>query len=115
VPKLAPAEMKTDRNIGVWRYQRDVRLLVHAQSDMNRNIGVRRMYTYTDAEVQNDQHERWGQCNLRYPLNATQIRELKPWRQAQGGVVEPMTLMGCDGPEPNGLGAGCSTALCISV
>ena len=115
VPKLVPAEMKTDRNIGVWRYQRDVRLSVHAQSDMNRNIGVRRMYTdththtHTHTGVQHDQQERWGQCNLRYPPNATQIRELKPWRQVQGGVVEPMTSMGRSGLEHHGPGAGCSS------
>ena len=97
VPKLVPAEMKTDRNIGVWRYQREVRLLVHAQSDMNmsRNIGVRRMHTDTDAGVQHDQQERWGQCSLRYPPTAKQNRvELKPWHQVQGGVVDPETLFG---------------------
>jgi len=80
VPKLVPAEMKTDRNIGVWRCQRDVRLLVHAQSDMSmsRNIGVRRMHTDTDARV-----------------------PLKPWHQVQGGVVKP------DGPlDRCGLGHG---------
>jgi len=104
VPKLVPAEMKTDRNIGVWRYQRDVRLLAHAQSDMNmsRNIGVRRMHTDAAASVQHDQRERWGQCNLRYPPTVKQDRvKLKPWHQVQGGVVKP------DGPlDRCGLGHG---------
>ena len=75
----------------------DAHLSVHAQSERDRNIGVRRMYTDTDTGVQHDQQERWGQCNFRYPPNATQIRELKPWRQVQGGVVEPKTLLGFGG------------------
>jgi len=106
VPKLVPAEMKTDRNIGVWRYQRDVRLLVHAQSDMNmsRNIGVRRMHTHAAANVQHDQPERWGQCSLRYPPTVKQDRvKSKPWHQVQGGVVEPERLFGLGGL---GLGEG---------
>ena len=84
VPKLVPAEMKTDRNIGVWRYQRDVRLLARAQSDvnMNRNIGVR----YCDHENQMEEQsirERLGQCNFGIPRPLMNTR----WQHVQGGVV----------------------------
>ena len=56
------------------------------------------MHADTDTGVQHDQQERWGQCGVRYPPTATQNRvELKPWHQAQGGVVETDGLFGVSG------------------
>jgi len=69
VPRLAPAQMKIYRNIGVWRYKQDVRLSVHAQSEKNRNIGVRSSWQNA-CERLYKQIERWGQFKLRNPPNA---------------------------------------------
>ena len=69
VPKLVPAQIERYRNIGVWRCKRDVRLSVHAQSDMNRNIGVRSSWQGA-CERLYKQIERWGQFKLRNPPNA---------------------------------------------
>jgi len=73
--------------IGSWGA---AHLSVHAQSESCRNIGVRRMYTDTDAGVQHDQQERWGQCSLRYPPTA----KLNPGRHSQGGVVDSYGQIG---------------------
>jgi len=98
--------------IGSWGA---AHLSVHAQSESCRNIGVRRMYTDTDAGVQHDQQERWGQCSLRYPPTAE--RPLKPWRQIQGGVVEPEALFGGHGPWRSGIAdvTGCVSCDSYSV
>ena len=54
------------------------------------------MHTDTDAGVQYDQQERWGQCSLRYPPTA-KLR-LNPWYHVQGGVVESKQRFGEHGP-----------------
>jgi len=89
VPKLVPAEMKIYRNIGVWRYQRDVRLSVHAQSDMNRNIGVRS--SWDASEWRYKQSDRWGRFKLRNPPNDTLSPDMTVedlGHHDQGGVVD---------------------------
>ena len=73
VPKLAPAELKIYRNIGVWRHRRDERLLVHAPSekwDRTNQHGLAR-------------RERLGQCNFGIPRPLMNTR----WQHVQGGVV----------------------------
>jgi len=67
---------------GSWR---DAHLSAHAKYWSWSNIGVRR----------NDQLERWGQCNLRYPPTA----ELKSGRHNQGGVVDRQGLFGGWSPD----------------
>ena len=91
VPKLAPAELKIYRNIGVWRHRREVRLLVHAPSE---KLECTNQHGLSHTK-------RWGQCSLRYPPTAE--RPMKPWRQIQGGVVEPEALFGGHGPWRSGI------------
>ena len=66
--------------------RRDVHKSTHAKYRSCSNIGV----------LRNDQTERWGQCNLRYPLTAEW--RLKPWHHVQGGVVESKQRFGEHGP-----------------
>jgi len=77
VPRSVPAPIGS---------RRDAHLSAHAKYRSWSNIGVRR----------NDQLERWGQCNLRYPPTAK--LKLKPWHHIQEGVVESRRRCGECGP-----------------
>ena len=89
---------------------RDAHLSVHAQSERDRNIGVRRKWgavhlsmhaqfrNWSDAsEWRYKQSERWGQFKLRNPPNATLPPEVTfedHGHLGQGGVVDPKAAFG---------------------
>ena len=76
--------------------RRVAHLSVHAQYESSRNIGVRRMYTDIDADIQRAKRT----IGVMQPSCITTYSQQSPWRQVQGGVVD------CGGPFPMAGGLG---------